>query len=97
MRGANGPQPCSRRKITRQRVFAQFDSEDMRWEGGSGVVWFHRVHRIADPPRAIGGSGWSAIGAASGLALFSVPRRNLMILLCLLNYALLAVQRALFV
>jgi hypothetical protein len=41
---------------------------------------------------AIGYSGWGAIGAVSGSALLSVPRLYLMILLCLLNYVLLAAR-----
>jgi hypothetical protein len=41
---------------------------------------------------AIGYSGWGAMSAASGLALLNAPRLYLMILLCLLNYVLLAAQ-----
>jgi hypothetical protein len=42
---------------------------------------------------AIGYSGWQKIGAASGLAVFSVPRLYLIVLLCTFCYGLLAAQR----
>jgi hypothetical protein len=42
---------------------------------------------------AIGYPGWKTIGAMSPIALFSVPRLYLMVLLCFLCYGLLASQR----
>jgi hypothetical protein len=42
---------------------------------------------------AIGYPGWKTIGAMSPFALFSVPRLYLIVLLCLVSYGLLAMQR----
>jgi hypothetical protein len=42
---------------------------------------------------AIGYPGWKTIGAMSPIALFSVPRLFLVVLLCFLSYGLLATQR----